>query len=157
MTTTFQLSLTPQTAQLHDLQTGALWATIEAGPQTMTELHFGRSPLGAGALERAIEWTEDRIQQARIHIPAGSRLVSDEADIRELGELAGLQGDSPLLYVDAVEQLFSRLVLQAFGRSAQQQNLPDSPRVFATVVLLREMLHHLHFEHIQLGSQGQPT
>jgi len=151
MTHTVQLTLGPQTAQLHDMQSGALIGSIEAGYQAMTDQHFRRTPLDAGALERAIEWTEDRIQMARLAIPEGAILITQEADVRWLAQIAGLQGAQPLLYRDAVEQVFSRLVLQAFGQAAQQQNLPDNPRVFATVVLLREMLHHLRFEHIQIN------
>ena len=51
------------------------------------------------------------------------------------------------------EQLFSRLVLQAFGQLPHQQDLPDSPRVFATVVFLRELLQHLGFAHIRVETQ----
>lgn len=144
------LSLGPRAAQLHDAQTGALVGQIEAGHQAMAEQYFRRQPLDAGSLERAIEWTEDRIQQARLHLPPGSQLSSAEADVRLLAELAGLNGEAQALHVDAVEQLFSRLVLQAFGQSPHQEDLPERTRVFATVVLLREMLHHLRFGQIDL-------
>jgi len=150
MTPTLRLSLDGQAAMLHDAQTGALVGRIEAGHQLMGTLHFQRRPLDAGALERAIEWTEDRIQQARLQIAPGTRLRTAEADVRQLAELANLQGPAPALQVDAVEQLFSRLVLQAFGQSPHQQELPERTRVFATVVLLREMLHHLRFAQIEI-------
>lgn len=150
MTQTLRLSLDGRAALLHDAQTGELFGRIEAGHQAMTELHFKRQPLDAGALERAIEWTEDRIQQARLQIAPGTRLSTREADVRTLAQAANLQGPAPALHVGAVEQLFSRLVLQAFGQSPHQQDLPDSTQVFATVVLLREMLHHLRFEQIQI-------
>jgi hypothetical protein len=151
MTSQVQLTLGPEYAELHNAQTGSLIGRINAGYQFMTDQHFKRNPLDAGALERAIEWTEDRIQMARLAIPAGANLITQDSDVRWLAQIAGLQGAQPLLYRDAVEQVFSRLVLQAFGQAAQQQNLPDNPRVFATVVLLREMLHHLRFEHIQIN------
>lgn len=150
MTQTLRLSLDGRAALLHDAQTGALFGRIEAGHQAMTELHFRRQPLDAGALERAIEWTEDRIQQARLQIAPGTRLRTREADVHRLAREAGLQELAPTLHVDAVEQLFSRLVLQAFGQSPHRQDLPESTRVFATVVLLRELLHHLRFVEIQL-------
>jgi hypothetical protein len=53
--------------------------------------------------------------------------------------------------VKAVEQVFSRLVLQAYGQSPHQQDVPDSVNVVATVVLLREILHHLGFRQIELA------
>lgn len=80
MTNAVQLTLGPQTAQLHDVQTGILIGSIEAGYQAMSDQHFKRSPLDAGALERAIEWTEDRIQMARLVMPAGARLITQEAE-----------------------------------------------------------------------------
>ncbi|MFT6766266.1 MAG: hypothetical protein ACJA1Y_000294, partial [Burkholderiaceae bacterium] len=49
----------------------------------------------------------------------------------------------------------SRLVLQAFGQAAPQQALPDIARTFATVVLLRELMHHLGFDHIQVNTKPQ--
>jgi hypothetical protein len=150
MSTTLRLTLGPQAAQLHDVQTGALVARIEAGYEAMRSRHFGRARLDAGALERAIEWTEDQIQAAHAAVPAGARLCTSESDVRLIARAAGLSADAPLLHVDAVEQTFSRLVLQAFGQSPHQEDLPDEPRVFATVVLLREMLHHLRFGQIQI-------
>jgi hypothetical protein len=52
--------------------------------------------------------------------------------------------------VDAVEQAFSRLVMQAMGQAAPQDALPATARFFSTVVFVRELMHHLHFPHIQL-------
>jgi hypothetical protein len=157
MTHLVQLSLGPQVAQLHDALTGGLIGHIEAGYQLMTAQHFRRHPLDPGALERAIEWTEDRIQMARLSLPAGSRLSTRDADVRQLAQIAGVDAGTPELHRDAVEQVFSRLVLQAFGQAAQQETLPDSTRVFATVVLLREMLHHLGFEAIHIeGADTTP-
>ena len=150
MSMQLRLTLASHSAQLHDVQTGALFGQIDVGHQAMREQHFKRHPLDAGALERAIEWTEDQIQHARLSIPPGSSLRTQDADVRLLARLAGVQEPAAAPHVSAVEQLFSRLVLQAFGQSPHQQDLPDSPRVFANVVLLREMLHHLRFEQIRM-------
>jgi hypothetical protein len=54
------------------------------------------------------------------------------------------------LHVDAVEQTFSRLVMQSMGQAAPQNALPPTTRFFATVVFVRELMHHLHFTQIQL-------
>jgi hypothetical protein len=72
-----------------------------------------------------------------------------------LAAIAGLDQTTPTLHVDAVENVFSRLVLQAFGQAAPQQALPDIARTFATVVLLRELMHHLGFDHIQVKAKPQ--
>ena len=54
------------------------------------------------------------------------------------------------LHVEAVEATFSRLVMQAFGQAPQQEALPTSARFFATVVFIRELMHHLHFPQIHV-------
>lgn len=150
MTMNIQLTLDGRQALLHDAHDGTLLGQIEAGPQAMIEQHFQRAPLHAAALERAIEWTEDRIQQAKLQLPPGSRLSTQDVHVRRLAQAAGLQQADLSLHVGAVEQLFSRLVLQSFGQSPGQQALPKDPTLFATVVLLREMLHHLRFERIEI-------
>lgn len=151
MTHHFNLRLDGRTARLEDAQTGALFGEIMAGHLSMGELHFSRLPLSPLALERAIEWTEDRIQAAGLKIPAGAQLSTQDPDVHQLAQLAGMQDVPAELHVDAVEQLFSRLVLQAHGQSPTTQDVSDSARVFATVVLLREMLHHLRFEKIRVA------
>ncbi len=155
MTIPLLLTLSPSQAHFHDTQNGTLIGTIEAGPQAITDQHFASGALSPIALERAIEWTEDRIQAARLQVPAGARLVTHAPEIRHLAEIAGLQGSTLNLRVDAVEQLFSRLVLQAFGQASPQDTLPYIPRVFASVVMLREMLHHLHFDGITIEAEVQ--
>jgi hypothetical protein len=101
-------------------------------------------------LERAIEWTEDRIQAAKIPVPEGAQLFTREADLHALVKASGVDANSPVLHVDAVEQTFSRLVMQSMGQAAPQDSLPDTARFFATVVFVRELMHHLHFPQIHL-------
>ena len=155
MTLYLNLTLDELTARLHDAQTGEIFGEIKAGHQSMSALFFARLPLDALALERAIEWTEDRIQEARLIIPDGTQLSTLDPDVQALKQLANIEGSGAALHVDAVEQLFSRLVLQAFGQSPSTQEVSDSARVFATVVLLRETLHHLGFEKIHTGPAAQ--
>jgi hypothetical protein len=155
MTTTLQLTLNPSNAQLHNMQTSVLVGDIAVGFELMTAQHFSKLPLDAMALERAIEWTEDRIQLGRIAVPKGAILCTQADDVRMLAAVAGLDQTTPTLHVDAVENVFSRLVLQAFGQAAPQQALPDIARTFATVVLLRELMHHLGFDHIQVKAKPQ--
>jgi hypothetical protein len=102
-------------------------------------------------LERAIEWVEDQIQAAHPHWPKGTLLWSNEADLHALASVAGVaQGERRVLHVDAVEQTFSRLVLQAMGQSPGQEALPANAQFFSTIVFVRELMHHLHFPQIVL-------
>lgn len=100
-------------------------------------------------LERAIEWVEDHIQAAHPHWPLGAKLFTKEADLQTLASVTGVsEGAQRVLHVDAVEQSFSRLVMQAMGQAPPQEALPDSARFFASVVFVRELMHHLHFPQI---------
>lgn len=99
-------------------------------------------------LERAIEWMEEHIQAVYPHCPPpkGSKLFTNEADLQTLASVAGVsQGAQRVLHVDAVEQSFSRLVMQAMGQVPHQEALPDSARFFASVVFVRELMHQLYF------------
>jgi len=120
------------------------------------EAHFfPKGQLQATHLERAIEWVEDQIQAAHAQWPKGNSLWSNEADLHALADVAGVaQGERRVLHVDAVEQTFSRLVLQAMGQSPGQEALPSNAQFYATLVFVRELMHHLHFPHILLAHQA---
>jgi hypothetical protein len=125
---------------------GVVLTHIEVGLEAMGALFFKGDALNAASLERAIEWTEDRIQVARAHLPLGAALYTSEADLHELARVSGVPaGSRRELHRDAVEQTFSRLVMQAMGQSSPQELLPAMARFYATVVLVRELMHHLHF------------
>ena len=76
-------------------------------------------------------------------------MFTQETDLQTLASVAGVsEGSQRVLHVDAVEQTFSRLVMQAMGQAPHQEALPDSARFFASVVFVRELMHHLHFPQI---------
>lgn len=117
----------------------------------METLFFQKGQLNPTHLERAIEWVEDQIQAAHPHWPKGTLLWSNEADLHALASVAGVaQGERRVLHVDAVEQTFSRLVLQAMGQSPGREVLPANAQCFSTIVFVRELMHHLHFPQIVL-------
>jgi hypothetical protein len=57
------------------------------------------------------------------------------------------------LTLDEVEALFNRLISVSEGRPISQETLPTDARFFATMVILREFMHHLGFAAVSL----QPT
>jgi hypothetical protein len=155
MHTSLCLVLSPTSAELQTcnpegVASGTVLGRMAIGHETMETLFFKNGRLDAAHLERAIEWTEDRIQAARIPVPEGAQLFTHDADVQALAQASGVTASSPLLHVDAVEQTFSRLVMQSMGQAAPQNALPPTTRFFATVVFVRELMHHLHFTQIQL-------
>jgi exopolyphosphatase/pppGpp-phosphohydrolase len=155
MSASLRLILGQRAAELQACEAlGAVSSRIEVGYVTLEELFFPNGRLDASALERAIEWTEDRIQAARFQFPAGTQLYTSDADMLELARVSGAT-DGPIraLHVDAVEQTFSRLVLQSMGQHSSLDALPETSRFFATVVFVRELMHHLNFPLIHVSDQ----
>jgi len=155
MQPTLCLFWSPMSAELRsyspeDVGKGSLLGRMDMGYMAMGERFFPNGRLDASQLERAIEWTEDRIQAAQILVPEGAQLFTSEADVHALAHASGMTANSPVLHVDAVEQTFSRLVMQSMGQAAPQNALPATARFFATVVFVRELMHHLHFPQIHL-------
>lgn len=149
-----QLTFEPEAAVLHSPAHSHLPALRIAFSHADMEVHFfPHGQLTASLLERAIEWVEDHIQAANPHWPQGAKLFTNEADLQTLASVAGVsEGAQRVLHVDAVEQTFSRLVMQAMGQAPHQEALPDSARFFASVVFVRELMHHLHFPQIWVKS-----
>jgi hypothetical protein len=145
-----QLTFEPDAAVLHSPDHSQMPALrIAFSHADMEARFFPQGQLTPGLLERAIEWVEDHIQAAHPDWPKGTKLFTNEADLQTLASVAGVsEGAERLLHVDAVEQTFSRLVMQAMGQAPHQEALPDSARFFASVVFVRELMHHLHFPQI---------
>lgn len=145
-----QLTFEPEAAVLHSPDHPHMPALRIAFSHTDMETRFfPHGQLTPSLLERAIEWVEDHIQAAHPDWPKGAKLFTNEADLQTLASVAGVsEGAERVLHVDAVEQSFSRLVMQAMGQAPHQEALPDSARFFASVVFVRELMHHLHFPQI---------
>ena len=152
MTHKLQLVLGPESTGLFNCAgEGQRHGLIPWGHAPLTARFFNGDAISPGRLEHAIEWTEDRIQAAHADIPLGSQLYTSEDDLRTLAEVSGVSPSTDMvLHVEAVEATFSRLVMQAFGQAPHQEALPSSARFFATVVFVRELMHHLHFPQIHV-------
>ncbi len=112
--------------------------------------HAPPSPL---EIEHAIERVEDAVMPARARLPAALRLQTGDARLRALvGDVAGAaRADAPVwLDIDAVEQLFNRLVARAQGRPASQDPLPVDGPSAARLVIVRELLHHWRLDGLRL-------
>jgi hypothetical protein len=145
-----QLTFEPEAAVLHSSAHPNMPSVrIAFSHADMEKRFFPQGQLRPLHLERAIEWVEDHIQAAHPYLPQGAKLFTKEADLQTLALVSGVsEGAQRVLHVDAVEQSFSRLVMQAMGQLPHQEALPYSARVFASVVFVRELMHHLHFPQI---------
>jgi exopolyphosphatase/pppGpp-phosphohydrolase len=102
------------------------------------------------AIEQLIAEVEDIVMPLHTQLPASSKLFSEDAIIAEVAHWAGMTDTATQwsLSTDAVEQLFNRQVALAQGRPASQDHLPTTGRFSAALLVLREWLHHLHFDEI---------
>ncbi len=113
---------------------------------------------GEGAIEAAIAKVEEVIMPLRPLVPAGSRCVSADRRVAWIAEVLGLAPVPWLaLSTEAVEHGFNRWVSIALGRPATQDTLPTSAEFAASLLVLREWLHHLPFADILLVHAGTGT
>ena len=113
--------------------------------------HFKHDPPTLGEMENTIVAVEDEVVRARAIGTDGSTLISADVELREVARLAGaLETPQTILDLDAVEQVFARLAAVTLGRPATQEGVPTDAAFAATLLILREFMHHLKFEAITL-------
>lgn len=113
--------------------------------------YFRHQPPTPAEMETAIMVVEDEIMRIRYDIPTDARLISYDQAIRAIAHLAGVAEDENMqLTVDAVERTFDRLSLVINGRSAHVEGIPASNEFAATLLILREFMHHLGFKQIEV-------
>ncbi len=91
-------------------------------------------------IEHAIAAIEDEVMPLAKRLPPSSVWVASGAAVHEL--VAG--ADS--LTLANVERLFQQLAAVAEGRPAASGGVPTGAAFVASVLILRECMHHLHFE-----------
>lgn len=123
--------------------------SLDIGSQKTSSDHFKHTPPTANEMENAIMGVEDEIAKAPASLLAGSHLLTSDLAIREIALMAGL-ADQPVLNLGIadVETTFDRLVSVLQGRPAPSEGLPESAEFAATLLILREFMHHLKFPSI---------
>ena len=111
---------------------------------------FRHDPPTSQEIERAIDLAEDEIMQ--LGRPAGVRtlLLSASPALAPWAALAG-----PTFTTEVVERWFQRLASAALGQPAAMQGLPPGREATATLLVLREFLHHRGHTSIEfVGPRG---
>jgi exopolyphosphatase/pppGpp-phosphohydrolase len=125
--------------------------TLAIGSQKSANQFFHHTPPTPGEIEKAIMQIEDEITRAREMIAGYSILVTSDASIREIAHIAsGLVDSAVQLPIEAVEQVFSLLASYSLGRPASIAGIPANPEFAATLLILREFMHHLKFSSISV-------
>ncbi len=97
-------------------------------------------------LERAIDHVEDELMRAVAWTAGRSTLVTDHPLVRALAQADGAAG--AVLTRDVVEALFQRLASGALGDPSALRGLPAGKEAAATLLILRELMHHLGFSQV---------
>lgn len=119
---------------------------LNVGAQKTAQQFFKHAPPSPDELENAIAAIEDEVMRVRAQSVPDSCLVTADAAIREIARLAGLAPAAQIeLPLDAMEQVFQRLTALSLGRPASQDDLPTDAAFAATLLILREIMQHLHF------------
>jgi hypothetical protein len=142
MTPTIRLHLGPRLAL--DLPGGE---TVEIGSVETIVKRLRREPPDAAGLEAAIADIEDMLLPALRKLPQHRELVTAAAEVKQLAEAAGARGR---LETAAVEVLFNRLADVANGRPVSSLGFPADRSFAASLLFLRELLHHGGFASIAI-------
>ncbi|MCM2341443.1 hypothetical protein [Rhodoferax sp.] len=118
---------------------------------------FGHSPPSPGELEAAIMLVEDELSRVPAIAAAQATVVAPAAFIEAIGRSAGLaDGVANVFSLDQVERLFDLLAALSMGRPAASAGIPADPAFAATLLILRESMHHLRFDSIRLEADALP-
>jgi exopolyphosphatase/pppGpp-phosphohydrolase len=117
--------------------------------------HFKHETPTALEIEHAIEVIEDELFRIRESVASDSTLYTADEAIRQIAGVAGIDDQGELvLRRDLVEQTFDRLAALAMGRPITQDVIPTNPEFAATLLILREFMHHLQFSSITVTTQN---
>lgn len=116
------------------------------GSALLMEKWLRHAPPTTGELEAAIEAVEDLVMPVRGQLPREETLSvhGDAAGLRELADMSG-----PAASLAELEELFNRAVAVASGRPASSEPVLARADVMASLLILRETMHHLDFSRLQ--------
>jgi exopolyphosphatase/pppGpp-phosphohydrolase len=126
---------------------------LAIGTVKTAEEFFIHSPPRPIELENAIMCVEDEVTRARDMLRRDALLFTTDVAIRDIAHVAGLAGAAQLLLpIEAIEQNFGLLAAVSLGKPASSAGIPGSTSFAATLLILREFMHHLRFDAINIKS-----
>lgn len=134
---------------------GASSMALDLGTDSLARLFF-RSDLPTPLeLERAIDHVEDELTRAVAWTAGRAVLGTDHPMARVMASGHGLANN--VLTRDGVEAAFQCLASGALGDPSALKGLPRGREAAATLLILRELMHHLSFHLVAVPSAPQQT
>ena len=119
---------------------------LELGSRRVAREHFRHLLPTEAELEGAIAAIEEEVARAGPMLSKRSTLFTTNEVIRQIATAAGVPaGASMILRLELVEQTFGRFVSEALGQSPRSKGSPLDRESAATLLILREFMHHLQF------------
>jgi exopolyphosphatase/pppGpp-phosphohydrolase len=108
--------------------------------------YFQHDPPTPGEIENAIVAVEDAIASVRTIIAGSARLFTTDESIRKIALVSGVPDEAKLILTrEAMERTFERLAAVSLGRQYSREGIPADATFAATLLILREFLHHMQF------------
>jgi len=131
---------------------------LEIGASRTAIGSFKHNPPSPLEIENAIMLVEDEVTRARAVAVGRASLYSTDELVYDMARMAGCPDELAItLTIEQVEKLFDQLAARSEGRPSSQVEIPDDPKFAATLLILREFMHHLHFENIKFRRKSQQT
>lgn len=119
---------------------------LPVGSRKTAAEYFHHDPPTPAEIENAIVAVEDALAGARTIVSSSSRLFTTDEAIRKIALISGVSDRAELnLTRDAMEQTFGRFTAATIGRHASREGIPIDVTFAATLLILRELMHHLQF------------
>lgn len=122
--------------------------SIPLSPDSLTLKYFRHAIPTPTELEYAIQEIEDALRPAYNQITGGT-LVVQSPTLYGMPTFIPFARGLPLTR-ETLEDGFQRLAALSEGRPATQDPLPGHPNFPAFLLILRELMHHLNFSHLQI-------
>ena len=133
----------------HDAMPSAV-LSLAIGSQKTAATFFKHTPPTPGEIENAIMVVEDEITLARKLVIGHTTLFCADPALQAMAAMVGIDAaHGRRMSVDTVEGLFDLLAALSQGRPAASAGIPDTPSFAATLLILREFMHHLGFAEIR--------
>lgn len=116
--------------------------SLDLGTDSTARLFFRADLPRPLELERAIDHVEDELMRA-VAWTAGRTTLATEHPL-----VLGLAPSGAVVQRDAVEALFQRLASGALGDPSALKGVPTGREAAATLLILRELMHHLGFSQV---------
>lgn len=110
---------------------------LDLGAARIARDYFRHDPPTSQEIERAIDFAEDEIMRlGKAAVVAATLWITSPA----LQAWASVSG--PTMSIETIEQWFQRLASASLGQPAAMQGLPNGREAAASLLVLREFMHH---------------